>query len=201
VPITPPFCDLCGMPAIAIEGPCGTCRTGGNSYDFARSAVFFTNTAREIVHHLKYLDRVSLAKPLGEMLADVYRNEGFTADAIVPVPLHPARERIRGFNQAERIARHIGPPVFSNWVRRKRKTATQTGLTRSQRKENLSGAFKIVGEIRGRRILIVDDVLTTGATVNEIAKVLKRGGAERVEVLTVARVPDDISPPQPAIAA
>jgi competence protein ComFC len=191
VPVEPPFCQQCGTPAVAIESYCARCRREEHSFDFARSAVLFTETAREIVHHLKYFDRVSLARPLGELLRDTFRRERFTAETIVPVPLHPARQRSRGFNQAELIASYIGGRMEKRLVRRRKKTASQTGLSRSQRKDNLASAFEACGDVRGRTLVLVDDVYTTGSTVNEIAKTLKRAGASRVEVLTVARVSDD----------
>jgi ComF family protein len=195
-PITPPFCLRCGMPAIAIEGACGRCRAEENLFDLARSAVFFNDSAREIVHRLKYSDRVSLARPIGKLLREIMGSEGFSGEMVVPVPLHRTRQRERGFNQAELIARELGIPLATQLVRRRKKTATQTGLSRSERAKNLSAAFEVQGNVQGLRIILVDDVLTTGATVNAMTRSLKRAGAERVEVLTFARVPDAISPPQ-----
>jgi len=181
------------MPAAAIEGPCLRCRTGENIFDFARSAVFFNDAAREIIHHLKYADRVSLAGPIGTILREVLIRERFTGDLVVPVPLHWKRRRSRGFNQAELIARELGVQVGNNIIRRKKNTETQTGLSRSERMKNLSAAFELLGTVANRKIILVDDVLTTGATMNEIAKVLKRGGAKKVEALTFSRVPDSIN--------
>src|SRR5262249_30867692 len=118
----------------------------------------------------------------------------FTAEVIVPVPLHRSRERERGFNQAELIAKQLGLPVETKLLRRRKKTPTQTGLSRSERVRNLSDAFELQVTVPGRKVRFVDDVMTTGATMNEIAKVLKRGKAERVEVLTFARVPNAANP-------
>ena len=182
------------MPAAAIEGLCGRCRTGENLFDFARSAVFFNDTAREIVHHLKYSERVSLARPIARMLRTIIELEGFVGDVVIPIPLYRRREWQRGFNQAGLIANELGLPVAGRMVRRRKNTSTQTGLSRSQRKENLRSAFELCGSVAGRNVIVVDDVLTTGATMNEISKVLKRGRAKRVEVLTFARVPDAINP-------
>ena len=156
-------------------------------FDFARSALLFTNTLREIIHHLKYGDRVSLAKPLGDILKQCHEREPFTGDLVIPVPLHSARERARGFNQAELIAARLGLRTAGRLLRRRKATPSQTGLTRNQRKRNLAGAFEVRGEVSGT-VIVVDDVYTTGSTMNEIARTLKRAGAERVEVLTVARV-------------
>ena len=193
-PVAAPFCLRCGMPAVAIEGPCGRCRTGENIFDFARSAVLFNQSARKIVHHLKYADRVSLARPIGCILRDLMRTECFKAEVAIPVPLHRSRERQRGFNQAELIARNLPLAVDTRILRRRKHTPSQTGLSRAERAKNLSAAFELRGDVAGARVLVVDDVLTTGATMNEIAKVLKRGKAARVEVLTFARVPDGASP-------
>src|SRR5439155_27029370 len=147
-------------------------------------------------HHLKYSDRVSLAKPLGDILKDCWRREGFTGDLVIPVPLHRSRERIRGFNQAELIASRLGLPVAPRLLHRRKNTPSQTGLTRNERKRNLAGAFEARGVVKGT-LIVVDDVYTTGSTMNEIARTLKRAGAERVEVLTVARVANDMGENQP----
>jgi ComF family protein len=191
IPVDPPFCRQCGEPAAAIEGLCGHCMKGETVFDFARSALLFTRTLREIIHHLKYSDRVSLAKPLGNMLKECLDREAFTGERIVPVPLHHARERSRGFNQAELIAARLGRPVVPRLLKRSKDTPSQTGLTRNERKRNLAGAFEVCGKVTGT-IILVDDVYTTGSTMNEIARTLKRAGAERVEVLTVARVANDV---------
>jgi ComF family protein len=164
---------------------------GETVFDFARSALLFTHTLREIIHHLKYSDRVSLANPLGEMLKECLEREAFTGKLIVPVPLHRSRERSRGFNQAELISAGLGHPVASRLLRRRKDTPSQTGLTRNERKRNLAGAFEVRGIVTGT-VVVVDDVYTTGSTMNEIARTLKRAGAERVEVLTVARVANDL---------
>jgi ComF family protein len=186
-PIPRPFCPQCGMPAPVIEGPCGACRRGDHAFDFARSLFLFTDPMRAILHHFKYSGRVSLARPLGRQLRDHMREEGFQGSVALPVPLHRARLRERGFNQAELLAQHLGLDVDRSLLRRRKNTPSQTGLSRSQRALNLSAAFEV------RRTppdcaLVVDDVYTTGATLHEIAKTLKRAGTSRVEVLTVARV-------------
>jgi competence protein ComFC len=190
MPLVPPFCSKCGEPAPAIEGLCGRCMKGEHVFDFARSALLFTPALRDIVHHLKYFDRVSLAGPLGDILKECLDREHFTGDLIIPVPLHRSRERQRGFNQAELIAARLGRPMSTRLVRRRKNTPSQTGLTRNQRNRNLAAAFEVRGEMKGN-VIVVDDVYTTGSTVNEISRALKRAGAARVEVLTVARVSAD----------
>jgi ComF family protein len=187
-PVQPPFCPQCGLPAPAIEGLCGACRLGERSFDFARAALNFNDAARELIHHLKYAGRVSLAGTLGGFLKDCLDREPFQGGVLVPTPLYRSRQRERGFNQAELLAQRLGRPVECGLVRRRKNTPSQTGLTRAQRAANLRGAF----EVRGRApesAIVLDDVYTTGATANEIAKTLKRAGTRRVELLTVARVP------------
>jgi ComF family protein len=120
-------------------------------------------------------------------LKECLQKEEFRGDVVIPVPLHRSRERIRGFNQAELIASRLGRPLACDLLRRRKNTASQTGLSRNQRKLNLAGAFEVRRRISGG-IIVVDDVYTTGSTMNEIAKPLKRAGASRAEVLTVARV-------------
>ena len=116
--------------------------------------------------------------------------EDFRGEFIIPVPLHSARQRARGFNQAELIARELGRPVNDKLLRRRKDTPSQTGLSRRQRRQNLAGAFEVRSTVKGD-LIVVDDVYTTGSTMNEIARTLKRAGAGRVEVLTVARVANE----------
>ena len=200
VRLEPPFCTKCGEPAPAIEGLCGSCRSNEHLFDFARSALLFTHSLREIIHHLKYADRVSLAEPLGKILKECFERERFTGKLVVPVPLYRARERERGFNQAELIAAGLHLPMNTRLVQRRKNTPSQTGLSRNQRKRNLAGAFEMREHITGT-VIVVDDVYTTGSTMNEIARTLKRSGAERVEVLTVARVPSYVAEETDASAA
>jgi ComF family protein len=175
------------MPAPVIEGLCGECRRGDHAFDFARSVFLFTEPMRAILHHLKYSGRVSLARPLGRWIRETTAEEGFRGTIAIPVPLHRARQRKRGFNQAELLARRLGIPVDCGLLTRRKNTPSQTGLSRSQRTINLSAAFE-VQRTPPECVLVVDDVYTTGATLHEIAKTLKRAGTSRVEVLTVARV-------------
>jgi ComF family protein len=171
------------------------CIKGEHVFDFARSALLFTRTLREIIHHLKYSDRVSLANTLGDILKECLERESFTGGLIIPVPLHRSRERQRGFNQAELIAARLGLPMATRLLRRRKNTPSQTGLTRNERKRNLASAFEVKGPVNGT-VIVVDDVYTTGSTANEIARTLKRAGAGRVEVLTVARVANDVYRPE-----
>jgi ComF family protein len=173
------------------HGLCGLCRRGAHGFDAAYSYGFYEGTLRELIHLLKYGKVPTLAGPLGRLLALAYpRDQRF--DVIVPVPMHWRRRWDRGFNQAELLAqvlgRRIGVPVCRA-ARRRRATPPQAGLTSARRRENVTQAFSVrkTGAVKGRRVLLVDDVLTTGATVGACALALKRAGAKHVAVITVAR--------------
>jgi ComF family protein len=192
-PITPPICDKCGDPLPRAGVYCGDCSRLPSSVAKARAVGHYEGTLREIIHALKYAGRLSLAKSLAAEMrvrgSDVVR----AVDCIVPVPLHWRREHQRGFNQAREIARHLGPPVVCALVRR-RATRPQVELAADRRKANVAGAFAARrawfrdDRIRGRNVLLVDDVSTTGATLEACARVLQEHGALAVHALTAARV-------------
>lgn len=122
LPVEPPSYAKCGEPAPAIEGLRGRCLRGDHLFDYARSALLFTPTLREIIHHLTYADRVSLAEPLGRILKECLNTHDFQGTLVLPVPLHRSRDGIRGFNQAELIASHLGHPVSTRIIRRRKNT-------------------------------------------------------------------------------
>jgi ComF family protein len=165
-------------------------------FDFARAAGPFREPLKEIIHQLKYRSHPSLARPLARRLAELYQLHfaHIRAELVIAVPLHRSRERERGFNQAFELARHfaglVGVPVERGCLLRVRPTKVQAGLSRRERRLNLKGAFEVkrVAGIKGRNVVLVDDVFTTGATLNECARILKQGGAQSVNGLTVARV-------------
>jgi ComF family protein len=165
----------------------------------ARAVCRFDGTARELVHRLKYGDRVELSLTLGRMMAQAGRELAADAGIVLPVPLHRTRLWRRRFNQAaalaQVVARETSLPLAAKALTRIRRTRQQVGLTRPQRAENLQGAFHVPaatrGLVEGRRVLLVDDVLTTGATVNAASRALLRAGASAVDVLTFARVVTD----------
>jgi ComF family protein len=183
---------------------CGLCRRIEQPYARARAYGSYDGNLCGLIHLLKYEQVRPAAGILGDLLAQAMA--GLLADSesgtkiLVPVPLHSSRLHQRGFNQAELIARaamrslpgfaRLDLQLRTDVLRRKRPTDTQTGLTRHQRRENIRGAFEAARpeEIAGKEVLLVDDVFTTGTTVSECAKVLRRAGAERVLVATVARV-------------
>jgi len=165
---------------------------GLNGFDAAYSFGAFEAELRELIHVFKYGGVETLAQPLGRFLAlALPRDERF--DAVVPMPLHWMRRWSRGFNQSELLAREIGRrasvPV-RDLVRRVKATTPQAGLTNAKRRANVSGAFRVRrgASVRGLRVLLVDDVMTTGATASACARVLKQAGAARVALLTIARV-------------
>ena len=169
---------------------CPRCRRAGGALDRARAVGAYDGTLRSIIHAIKYDARRSLARPLGTLMrergADVLEN----AACAVPVPLHPTRRCMRGFNQAADLARYLGIPVVAA-LRRVEATRPQTGLPAAQRHRNMRGAFAVTRAGRtlsGATVVLVDDVSTTGATLEACARVLKESGVAEVRALTAARV-------------
>jgi ComF family protein len=195
VRISPPVCDACGDPLPSwrtISGQidlCPRCRRRDTQVVRGRAFGEYEGSLRAVVHALKYGRRRSLAKPLAGLLAahgaEILRG----ADAVVPVPLHRSRKRARGFNQAAELARHL-PVRTAHLLRRVRATPSQTDLPADERHANVRGAFALCGGARldGRVMVLIDDVSTTGATLDACARVLRDGGAREVRALTVARV-------------
>ena len=195
VPITPPVCESCGDPLaswriISIEhGRCARCRRTPSLITRGRAIGEYAGSLREIVHALKYDGRRSVARPLARRLAIAGFDVLGGADCAVPVPLHRSRKRSRGFNQAAEIARQLPIPL-NHALKRVRATASQTELPAGRRHANVRKAFKLRrrAEVKGLVVVLVDDVSTTGATLNECARVLLDAGAREVRALTAARV-------------
>lgn len=196
--ITHPYCSICGDPVegrVDEEFVCYACAEKRPYFERARSAVRYRGVAQGLLRRFKYHRHVwvseDLARLLGVCVEAHYAAVVF--DAVIPVPLYPVRRRERGFNQAEVLAeilaRGMRKPVIRKNLLRIRPTPTQTHLTARERALNVRGAFKVrrPDAIRGARLLLVDDVMTTGATVNECARILKEAGAGEVFVVTVAR--------------
>jgi len=202
-PISGKTCDLCGerLPGLQRLSQLQTCSACQENHpQFGRATAYgaYQDELRELIHLLKY-DRVLPAGDvLGGMLAEAIERLNFGQESVlvVPVPLHISKRRQRGFNQSELVVRaalkKCGKANFrlaTNVLVRQRPTISQIGLTRPQRAENIRGAFRVVHPSRvvGRTVLLVDDVLTTGTTASECARVLRKDGAKAVFVATVAR--------------
>lgn len=196
--IRPPFCRRCGLPfegELTAAFECSNCRDMELHFCSARSAVSATGAVLEVIHRYKYR-RALWFEPF---LADLLVREAVPElreqrwDYVVPVPLHPAKKRQREFNQAERLAKHLSAataiPLEAGLLKRVVPTRTQTKLTRQERAENMRNAFAICNGLKltGKRILLFDDVFTTGATTSACAKTLRAAGAEEVAVWTLAR--------------
>ena len=194
---TPPVCRSCGAPysdanhsgSEESQPRCRRCQEL-DSQIRRRAAGPYDGVLRLLVHALKYGGRRSLAVPLGKLLRQAGGDVLSDADCVVPVPLHPLRRWTRGFNQATDLARQVGLPVVEALYRR-RATLPQTGLTATERRRNMRSAFAVKGRWRhgqmdGRHIVIIDDVYTTGATMEACASALRQAGADQVSGLTIA---------------
>jgi ComF family protein len=152
----------------------------------------FDGSLRKAIHHLKYRHGRDMAGPLGEMMVRFWLETPLAVDAIIPVPLHPRRSRERGYNQsmllAEQLTRAVGIPTLGDVLRRIKYTVSQTKLDGDRRRQNVAGAFVCSGTgARGKNVLLIDDVCTTGATLEASSLALKAGGAKTVWALTLAR--------------
>ncbi|WP_293389804.1 ComF family protein [Phenylobacterium sp. RIFCSPHIGHO2_01_FULL_69_31] len=192
-----PVCDGCGAPFDFDPGArCAACLAKPRAFDAARAACLYDETSRNPILQLKHADRLDLAPLFARWLSRTARELIEEADAIAPVPLHPLRLLRRRYNQAAEIARPLaamtGTPYLPDALVRRRATATQGGKSGSGRKRNVAGAFEVPEarrtQIEGLRILLIDDVLTTGATAEGCARALKAAGAARVDLAVVARV-------------
>lgn len=197
--IAPPFCARLGIPFVYDPGPgilSMQAIADPPAYGRARAAVRYDDIARTLVHQLKYHDRTDLAPAMGRWMARAGQELLADADILVPVPLHWRRGFSRRFNQsgalAHAISRNSGVAVSRDALRRIRPTEHQIGLSRTERASNVQGAFKVAperrSEIHGRRVILVDDVLTSGATADACARALLRAKAAQVDVLVFARV-------------
>jgi ComF family protein len=201
--IGPPVCYRCGLP---LDGPmphsspppaptCWQCLRWPPHLDGLRSCAFHSSPLREAIHDFKYEDMRVLAAPLGDLMVEGWLSPGIgiaRMDVIVPVPLHPSRERKRGYNQAVLLARRMGTrldlPVADRVLKRTKRTRPQVGLGIQERKSNVENAFQCAEpSLKGKRVLLVDDVCTSGSTLVAACRALRDGGASSVWAYTLAR--------------
>ena len=194
-----PRCASCGLPLPSFEPPagppprCGGCVANPPPFDYARTAGAYAGVLRDALHALKFGGKQALARPLAALMLEQCGSLlGPHVDALVPVPLARGRELERGFNQARLLAGHLasasGLSVKAHWLSRSRGTRPQTELTAGERRANVAGAFSASRRAAGGHVVLVDDIVTTGATAAECARTLRAAGARTVGVLAVARV-------------
>jgi ComF family protein len=199
--IAPPYCERLGIPFVYDPGPgilSMEAIANPPAYGRARAAVRYDDVARTLIHAFKYSDRLDLAPMIGGWMLQAGRQLLGEADAIVPVPLHWRRLWTRRFNQSATLARAISEassvPLLPTALERTRATPQQVGLSKSERATNVQGAFRVSpdvkAQIHGKRLVLVDDVLTSGATLDHCTRALLRSGATNVDVLVFARVVD-----------
>ena len=180
-------CAVCAVP-LASGKVCGACLDSPPRYARVTAPFTYRFPVNALIHAYKYGSRLALAQPLGEMLAQAVARD---VDAIVPMPLAPRRLAQRGFNQALELARVVarrtGIPLLPHACRKVVDTPSQAALPWAERAKNVRRAFVCDADLRGRRIAVIDDVLTTGATLNELARVMRRAGAREVRGWVVAR--------------
>lgn len=187
--ILPPICNCCGRPLR--HTACPYCQKLPLQIDGTRAIAFFEGSLRTAIHAFKYSHRVELANPLGMMLSDYFIHNPFPVDALIPIPLHAERERMRGYNQSKLLAQVLGQqshlPIWSDTLTRTRHTRPQVELDAVDRRENVHAAFQATQQVRGAQILLIDDVCTTGATMDACAIALKESGAKAIWGLAIAR--------------
>lgn len=184
-------CKICGDELNSFTNVCDNCKNRKRYFDYAISTATYDGVAKKIVHNLKYNNCAYLAKTIGAFLADTFYSGKFDLiDIVICVPLSKEKRKVRGYNQAEEILKefvsYYGFDYNLDCLVRTKNTTTQTALTRKERHENLVNAFKLMDESMfiGKNVLVIDDVLTTGSTLDEIAKLLKENGASKVFGLT-----------------
>ncbi|ADE13943.1 competence protein F [Nitrosococcus halophilus Nc 4] len=184
-------CLCCARP-LSIPGICGACQQQAPPQDRTLSAFRYAPPLDHLILQLKFHGKLHLAQLLGALTAEHLEHRAHPLpECIIPVPLHPTRLRERGFNQALELAQPIAArlqiPIHYQGIYRKRNTTSQSELPRQERKRNIRGVFALQGPLTARHVAIMDDVFTTGHTVGELTKVLRRGGVQIVEVWTCAR--------------
>ncbi|MCG8429118.1 MAG: double zinc ribbon domain-containing protein [Chromatiales bacterium] len=197
LPVNHHCCSLCALPLNDQETTlCGRCIKQAPHFDHCLAPYRFAPPLDELINGFKFSAKLSYGSLLSSLLMQALeKSQRPQPELIIPVPLHPRRLRQRGYNQALELAKPLGKqlgiPVNPRLCQRHRDTAAQSHLNRKERLKNLRGAFQLTGEITARRIAIVDDVVTTGSTVTEMARLFKQAGAEQVDIWSIARTPID----------
>lgn len=188
------ICYRCGDSIVGTGSYCLSCKDSQKDYEFARAPFLYEGAIQTLIYKLKYAKSKYLAPFLSAFLVDEFVKQDWQIDLVVPVPLHSKREKERGFNQAELLCclfnEKLHIPIITNNLVRVKHTRTQTKLTKKQRKDNLEKAFQVLqkSEFKNKNILLIDDVFTTGATIEECSEVLKKAGAKNVYAITLAHV-------------
>lgn len=190
---TCPICALPLPPSVSSDMPCGRCIKKQPPYTQSFAPLRYESPVSKLISGLKFHRRLYLVEPLARVLTDCMGETFIRPDLIIPVPLHPLRLQERGFNQSLElsrvVARHYRLPVNWQLCQRVRHTQAQSDLSEKARQKNLRSAFEVCGDIQSAHLVLFDDVITTGATVTELSKTLKRAGAKRVDVWAMARTP------------
>ena len=192
LPLNRSACPRCARPLASKATPCGACQSHPPPFDALIAALRYEPPVDRLIQGLKFDHRLESARLLGHLLAEaIVAMPHEPPELLLPVPLHAARLRRRGFNQALELARplaaRLGIPIGRNYCRRRRPTEEQTRLPAKGRRANVRGAFEVIRPLQVRRVVVLDDVVTTGSTVGELTRTLRRAGAERVEVWACAR--------------
>ena len=192
-PISGKTCDICGVP-IAVDGICSDCRDKKLYFKKAYCAYEYKGGVREAIHNIKFRDHPQNIRYFADKVFEYAKENGFEdADIVTFVPMYPKKERKRGFNQSAMLAKYLAKHKMGSYAQTLKKiknTPDQHNLLKEERLKNLKGSFAATDEnaVKGKKILLADDIYTTGSTVNECAKVLMEAGAESVEVVCIAIV-------------
>lgn len=193
--INPPFCYVCGrMLELNLENKitCLKCIMHKNHFDHARSLFYFNDASQQLIHHIKYYDKTYSLKLLSKLVAVNYKDFYSVCDLIIPVPMHKSKRLKRLYNQAQVIGSYIsqslGIPIRNDILLKHKTTIAQSDLTAKQRKNNLKNCFTVHQKfrIKNKNILLIDDVMTTGTTINRCSEMLKKHGADQVLCFTIA---------------
>ena len=187
-------CAVCSIALPeGVSGPCGECQSSKRAYTRVHALFEYAQPLDDLITRMKFGQQLGTARLLGELLLDYFREHSINLDgfAILPVPLHKLRLRERGYNQSLEIARPLAKalrlPLLTTAVQRQQPTRAQSGLSAKARVRNLKSAFSVSEKALAASVLIVDDVITTGATIDELSKTLSKAGVEKIEIATIAR--------------